>query len=247
MKQQTLVMLRIREMILQGELKPGERVPEAMVAERLGISRTPVRQALPALAQEGLLVASGVRGYIVRGFTTQEILDAIEVRASLEGIAARSIAEKGPSRALMRSFRACLDQGDSIFEKRLLTEDDELEYGRMNGAFHALILEGAQNALVSDLAARCHLVPFAAPSAIAFDKGELAKMFEVLIYAHGQHHAIVDAIERGDTWRVDFLLREHINPQKQSMNLPGWRSAAGAGLLDAGEAERPFVRLVSSY
>jgi len=253
MKQQTLVMLRIREMILQGELKPGERVPEAAIAERLGISRTPVRQALPALAQEGLLVSGGGRGYVVRSFTTQEILDAIEVRAALEGIAARSIASRGPTRALLRAFRACLDEGDAIFEKRRLTEDDELQYGRMNGTFHSLILEGAEKAIVSDLAARCQLVPFASPSAIAFDKGELAKMFEVLFYAHQQHHAIVDAIEQGDPWRADYLLREHINPQKQSMNLPGWRLSAGSKLADAGrhdEAERSqtmIARLVSNY
>lgn len=253
MKQQTLVMLRIREMILQGELKAGERVPEAAIAERLGISRTPVRQALPALAQEGLLVAGGGRGYVVRGFTAQEILDAVEVRAALEGLAARSIAERGATRALLRAFRACLEEGDAIFEKRRLTEDDELQYGRMNGTFHALIIDGAEKAIVSDLAARCQLVPFTSPSAIAFDKAELGKMFEVLFYAHRQHHAIVEAIERGDGWRVDFLLREHVNPQKQSMNLPGWRLSAGSRLADPGQHDTPqpsqtaMAKLVSSY
>ncbi|MEZ0171273.1 GntR family transcriptional regulator [Microvirga sp. TS319] len=253
MKQQTLVMLRIREMILQGELKPGERVPEAVIAERLGISRTPVRQALPALAQEGLLVAGGARGYVVRGFTAQEILDAIEVRAALEGFAARAIAERGPTRALLRAFRACLDEGDAIFEKRRLTEDDELQYGRMNGTFHALILEGAEKAIVSDLAARCQLVPFTSPSAIAFDKAELGRMFEVLFYAHRQHHAIVNAIEQRDGWRVDFLLKEHANPQKQSMNLPEWRLSAGSRLGDpagsegAQASQTAIAKLVPNY
>ena len=66
MNQQTVAMLRLREMVLRGELAAGERVPEAAVAKRLGLSRTPVRQALPALAQEGLLVTAGRRGYIVR-------------------------------------------------------------------------------------------------------------------------------------------------------------------------------------
>jgi len=57
-KQLTTVINQLREMILQGRLQPAERVPEAELAARLGVSRTPIRQALPALAQEGLLVSA---------------------------------------------------------------------------------------------------------------------------------------------------------------------------------------------
>jgi GntR family transcriptional regulator of vanillate catabolism len=60
--QQTRPLVRIREMILQGKLSAGQRVAEAPLAERLGMSRTPVRQALPVLAQEGLLVEHETRG-----------------------------------------------------------------------------------------------------------------------------------------------------------------------------------------
>ena len=67
--QLTETLLRIREMILRGELAPGQRVAEAPLAELLGMSRTPVRQALPLLAQEGLLAEHETRGYVVRGFT----------------------------------------------------------------------------------------------------------------------------------------------------------------------------------
>ena len=58
--------VRIREMILRGELGPGQRVAEAPLADLLGVSRTPVRQALPLLAQEGLLSEHETRGYVVR-------------------------------------------------------------------------------------------------------------------------------------------------------------------------------------
>ena len=60
---------RIRELIVEGALPPGTRVAEAAIAERLGVSRTPVRNALPALASEGLLEPVGKRGYAVRNFT----------------------------------------------------------------------------------------------------------------------------------------------------------------------------------
>jgi len=70
--------LRLREMILRHVLCPGERVTEARLAAMLGMSRTPVRQALPLLAQEGLLTRQPTRGYVVRHFTARDIADAIE-------------------------------------------------------------------------------------------------------------------------------------------------------------------------
>ena len=82
-------------MILRGDLAPGERLAELALAERLGVSRTPIRQALPALAREGLLAAAGRRGYVVRSFSPQDVVDAIETRGLLEGLAARRVAERG--------------------------------------------------------------------------------------------------------------------------------------------------------
>ncbi len=81
---------RIRELIVDGTLAPGTRVAEAALAERLGVSRTPVRNALPALATEGLLEPAGKRGYAVRGFTVADSFRATEIRCVLEGYAAPS-------------------------------------------------------------------------------------------------------------------------------------------------------------
>src|ERR1700740_3158358 len=97
------VALRLREMILRGELPPGERLAEVALAERLGVSRTPIRQALPALAREGLRAASARRGFVVRSFSPQDVLDAVETRGVLEGLAARRVAERGATPELIRS------------------------------------------------------------------------------------------------------------------------------------------------
>src|ERR1700754_244260 len=97
--QLSAAIVRIREMILRGEIAPGQRVAEAPLADRLGVSRTPVRQALPLLAQEGLLLEHETRGYVVRAFTSADIIDAIDLRAVLEGLAARRVAELGASKA----------------------------------------------------------------------------------------------------------------------------------------------------
>ena len=213
------VTVRIREMILRGRLKPGQRLTEATLAELLHTSRTPIRQALPALAKEGLLVENDTRGYVVRTFTQKEILDAIDLRGVLEGLAARRIAERGASRDFFRELRECLEMGDKIFRKRHLVESDEALYGEMNGRFHALIVAEAGSSIVADALARNGRFPFASPEAIAFDASDMEAMHDALYYAHRQHHAIVDALEGGQSARVEAQMREHVNTVKQSINM----------------------------
>ncbi|HEU5176062.1 MAG TPA: GntR family transcriptional regulator [Burkholderiales bacterium] len=212
------VALRIREMILRGELPPGERLGEEALAERLGVSRTPIRQALPALAREGLLAAAGRRGYVVRSFSPQDVLDAIETRGLLEGLAARRIAEKGPTPELIRSLKDCLSQGDAILARRRFESADEQRYSEMNGRFHALIVEGAGSRIIADALARNDHVPFASASAVAFSR-DSAQLLPVLNYAHRQHHAIVQALENREGARAEALMREHATPVKEVLNL----------------------------
>src|SRR5437762_5152426 len=137
---QTRAIVRIREMILRGELGPGERVAEAPLAELLGMSRTPVRQALPVLAQEGLLTEHQTRGYVVRGFSTADVLDAIDLRGVLEGLAARRVAERGASRTLLQALRVCLAEGDQILAEGHVADKFEALYVDMNVRFHQLIV-----------------------------------------------------------------------------------------------------------
>jgi GntR family transcriptional regulator, vanillate catabolism transcriptional regulator len=223
--------LRIREMILRGELSPGQRVAEAPLAEMLGISRTPVRQALPLLAQEGLLTQHDSRGYMVRAFTATDITDAIDLRSVIEGLAARRVAEQGVSTTFVRELRACLDDGDALFRKRRIEESDEARYADMNARFHALILTEANSPILSAALDRNNRVPFAAPQALAFDKTNLERTYDLLHYAHRQHHGIVDALERGHGARAENLMREHAITAKESINLAALAVSASAGRL----------------
>jgi GntR family transcriptional regulator, vanillate catabolism transcriptional regulator len=218
---QSRALVRIREMILRGELAPGERVAEAPVAEMLGVSRTPVRRALPVLAQEGLLAEHATRGYLVRGFSTADILDAIDVRGALEGLAARRIAEQGASRRLIGALRLCLAEGDRILAKRRVRVADEALYVGMNAHFHQLIVQEARSPMIEQALERIARVPFAGPLALAFDRTRLDRMYEMLSYAHRQHHFIVSALERGESSRVEALMRDHANTVKESLNMPG--------------------------
>lgn len=208
---------KVREMILERELKPGERITEIGLAERLGLSRTPVRNVLPALAAEGLLQPVGRRGLAVAAFSEQESLDALELRGVLEGHAARLLALRGASDETMAALEACLAEGDGLFRKRFFEQQDKAVYGAMNERFHQLIVETAGSPTLATLLDRVKRVPFVDPGLIIFDSVDIEGIYDLLFRAHGHHHAIVDAIRHRDGARADVLFREHSNAQRLSM------------------------------
>jgi GntR family transcriptional regulator of vanillate catabolism len=218
-------------MILQGLLRPGEHVTEAALAEKLGLSRTPIRQALPALAEEGLLERGDGRGYVVKSFTFHDVLSALDIRGALEGIAARIVAERGASQRLINELTYCLDEGDALFEGTRLSPGDELSYSRLNSRFHFLIIKAAENAMLEDHIQRIGRIPFAGVQAVVAYPGSLEKMTAILSYAHRQHHAIVDAISKGQGARVESLMREHVAPIREGLSLLKQR------IIETGQSE----------
>ena len=216
---QNRAIVQIRELILRGELAPGERITEEGLGERLAMSRTPIRAALPALAREGLLTPSETRGYFVRAFSQQDVLDAIDLRGVLEGVAARIVAGVKAKPAVLQSLQSCLEEGDRIFTKSAFAEGDEERFASMNARFHAIIIEAAESKIIADAITANDRIPFAAAEAIAFDKMPAEFMFELLRYAHRQHHAIVQALTNNDASRAETLMREHAQPVKESLNL----------------------------
>jgi GntR family transcriptional regulator of vanillate catabolism len=220
-KRQDQVIYKLRGMILQGDLAPGQRLAEIPLAGELGVSRTPVRRALAMLAQEGLVNESGSRGYVVREFSLQEVVDAIELRGLLEGLAARLVAERGASRGLVRELELCLERGDALFSPGSFAQGDELRYAQMNSRFHQLIIDAAGHMPLARALSVNDRVPFASAEAAAFDKEgtTLGNAFDLLKYAHRQHHAVVHALEKGEGVRVEALMREHTMPVKEHMQL----------------------------
>jgi len=221
---------RIRELIVEGALPPGTRVAEAAIAERLGVSRTPVRSALPALAGEGLLEPAGKRGYAVRNFTVEDSYRATEIRCVLEGYAARELAARDDRGDVVRELRQTLREGDAIFAKGYVVKDDESAYADMNGRFHDLIVDGARDPLLSDLIHRVYSVPFVAPNVVAFKRIPLEEIYPILTSGNHQHHAIVDAIEAGQSDLAESLMRGHSSPARRSLGLEGGRAAGASGI-----------------
>ena len=221
---------RIRELIVEGALPPGTRVAEAAIAERLGVSRTPVRSALPALAGEGLLEPAGKRGYAVRNFTVEDSYRATEIRCVLEGYAARELAARDDRGDVVRELRQTLREGDAIFAKGYVVKDDESAYADMNGRFHDLIVDGARDPLLSDLIHRVYSVPFVAPNVVAFKRIPLEEIYPILTSGNHQHHAIVAAIEAGQSDLAESLMRGHSSPARRSLGLEGGRAAGTQGM-----------------
>lgn len=212
---------RIRELIVEGVLPPGSRVAEAAIAERLGVSRTPIRSALPALASEGLLEPAGKRGYAVRNFTVEDSYRATEIRCVLEGYAARELAARDDRGPIIAALRKTLRDGDAIFAKGFVVKDDESAYADMNREFHDIIVNGADDPLLSDLIHRVYSVPFVAPNVVAFNRIPLDEIYPILMSGNHQHHAIVDAIEDGQADLAETLMRGHSSPARRSLGLEG--------------------------
>lgn len=205
------VLVALRQKIASGELPGGTRLAEIPTAAALGVSRMPVRMALRILAQEGLLVKAGARGYTVRSVTLDDIVAAVEVRGVLEGLAALRAAERGLDPVTDAVLRQCLAAGDALFAKGYLVDADIAAYEEMNIRFHdALLAVGGSPAIREALARNDHL-PFASVKALAVDKQQLVREFRRLNYAHMQHHAVYDALTRGQGARAEALMREHAN------------------------------------
>jgi GntR family transcriptional regulator of vanillate catabolism len=206
-----MVLVALRKMIASGELAAGERLMEIPTAERFGVSRMPVRMAFVTLEQEGLLVRHGGRGYQVRSVSADDIAGAVEVRGVLEGLAARQSAERGLSEQAQAALRECLVQGDALFDKGYVTEEDLEAFHDLNMRFHQVIVESSANPAIAEALARNDHRPFASVSALAIDRQDMAREYRRFNFAHMQHHSVFDALVSRQGARAEAIMREHAN------------------------------------
>src|SRR5271168_3630799 len=189
--------LHLRQMIFDGELSAGERVPELMLVERTGVSRTPIRAALARLADEGLLEPSGSGGFVVRAFDEAEVYDAIDVRGMLEGAAARRAAQRRPSREELSELRDCVGAMDAVVKRRTLGMEQFSDFVRLNERYHSLLVGLARSAVLARAVERIVALPFASPGAFVLAQSALDDAHETLITSQEQHRAILEALAAG--------------------------------------------------
>lgn len=136
-----VVFVTLRRQILRGELKPGERLMEISLANRLGVSRTPIREAIRKLEHEGLVIMVPRRGAHVAEITRQELNDVLEVRLSLEVLAISKAVER-MSDAEIRKLKKVEAEFAELVEK---DDVDLTELGEADEHFHDVIYEGTGN------------------------------------------------------------------------------------------------------
>lgn len=217
--------LRLRQMILDGEVKSGERVPELMLVQRTGVSRTPIRAALLRLAAEGLLEPAASGGFVVRAIDEAEVYDAIDVRGTLEGAAARRAAERRPSRAELAALRDCVGAMDTIVKRRALSVEHFSDFVRLNERYHAQLVVLAHSPVLARAIERIVALPFASPSAFVMAQSALADAHQTLIVSQEQHRGILEALAAGEAARAESIAREHSNLAKRNLQAAAKREA----------------------
>jgi GntR family transcriptional regulator of vanillate catabolism len=204
--------LNLREMLLRGDFKPGERLSELPLVARLGVSRTPIRLALDRLSNEGLLEIWPTGGFVVRAFTLTDVYDAIEMRGVLEGAAARMAAERLQDRRELAGLRALQEELDKVIPlapEFPPTIDSFARYLDLNESFHSMLVDMAKSPMLRKTVDRVLSLPFASASATVFARLKLPKAKELLTVAQDHHHAIIEAIEKRQGSRAEALAREH--------------------------------------
>jgi DNA-binding GntR family transcriptional regulator len=196
-----LVYDALRDAIWEGHIGRGERVREEEVARRLGVSRTPVREALQRLQQRGLLVNRVGRGLIVAELGKREVIELYAMREILEGSAARFAAQHAAGPEIDILYRLQRDLADA--------PDDALLLVKLNRRFHQAIYDAAHNQYLTqtldalhDSMALLHSTTFRAPNRRRESDDE--------------HRRIVVAIERHDADQAEAIAREHIRQAQRT-------------------------------
>jgi GntR family transcriptional regulator of vanillate catabolism len=198
----------LREKLLRGEFRPGERLAELTLVPLLNASRTPVRLALERLAHQGLLEALPNGGFRVREFTIGDIWDAIEVRGVLEGTAARLAAERLQDAKELEGLRAC---HGPFTQAPPADRDNFVHYVEHNLAYHRELWKLAKSVMLERALEGVCALPFAEPGALVFGGDEDAQAYHArnAVIAMEHHRAILEAIENREGARAESVAREH--------------------------------------
>ncbi len=212
----TRALIGLRAKILSGELPGGMRLFEVPLAEQLEISRTPVREAMSRLAEEGLLDRVSSGGFVVRTFGMADVIDAIELRGVLEGTAARLAAERGASAEGLGKMRETVANLDACFSDSPGDVDFE-RYSELNAEFHTILAGLCGSEVVRREVDRVMRLPFASPSAFLPDKADIEAFRRSLNFAQEQHRALLSAIAGREGARAEAIAREHARTARNNL------------------------------
>jgi len=197
-KASTVATELIRKAILNGDLEPGRRLKEEQLAQDLGISRTPVREALLVLDAEGLIVAEPNRGATVRAYDAHDLEEIYELRALLEGYAAKRAA------ALIDDDELeVLEQSSQRFVALEAGEEHVSELVEENLLFHGTILDAARSERLAFMTRKAIELPLVHKSYHWYSKEQKQS-------SEHYHRQIVKALRTRDGELAELLMKAHV-------------------------------------
>ncbi len=183
---------KVKSMIINNKIKPGEKLKQEHLAEQFGISRMPLFKAFQMLEDELLVENKPRRGYFVREINLKDIIDAFECREGLEGIAVRKAAKAMSSEEI--------DQLDRLFVPFKSVDDiDIMQYQKADEKFHQSIIEASDNYILRRLNMLGNVLMQ------TYQKGLIRPPEETL----AEHFEIIAAIQKRDGEKAEHLIREH--------------------------------------
>lgn len=199
-----LVFETVREAIITGQLPPGERIMEIQLAEELGVSRTPVREAIRKLELEGLVAIIPRRGAYVAGFSLKDIIEVFEIRGALEGLAAALAAERITDAELDKLERHLVKAAE------LIGRADLEGMVEIDTGFHSLLYEASRNKRLANIISnlREQIQRFRQTS-LSFP-GRMKIALE-------EHRKIVEAVSARNPELARELAQEHIENAENSI------------------------------
>jgi GntR family transcriptional regulator of vanillate catabolism len=211
------VAIELRKRILSGEFQGGTRLFEVELAEGMDVSRTPVREAMSRLAEEGLLDRARGGGFTVRAFGRDDIIDAIELRGVLEGTAARLAAERGCLPDRLERFKDVVKAMDACFT----TDPDDVDfdaYCDLNQQFHHQLAGLSGSEILRREVERVNHLPFASPAAFLPNNADIIEFRRSLRPAQDQHRELLGAILAREGFRAESIAREHARAARRNLD-----------------------------
>lgn len=189
---------QLEELIVSGELKPGERLDEVELATRFGMSRTPVREALKALTATGLVDMRGRQGVTVATISIPVLLEMFQMMGAMEGLCAKLAARRATL-----AEKAALNAVHARLIEALSTGDPEVFYA-VNSEFHDMLYDAAHTHFLAGQTRSLRRRLAAYRRYVTHQPGRMAATI-------GEHQRIIDAIERADAEAAFSAASEHVS------------------------------------
>jgi DNA-binding GntR family transcriptional regulator len=191
----------LKRKILERELRPGEKVLVDEVAHRLGVSRTPVKDALNRLALEGLIEKVARRGTFVTTLSPRDVAELFDLRLVLESYAAQKVLEKGKVELLLAEMGKCMADIDRIAES---DDPDYDAYMSSNRDLHLALIRLADNNRLLQMYESLNIH-------IQVARVHYSHSVESVAQTQQEHQAIYEAFESGDLEQMNQSIATHIN------------------------------------